>query len=380
LHRAVLEAPAGAQQAEVRFTTPPGGIAAVGFVSLKGTDAAGVNSDLGQRQNGGAVGWDPDPQAADLTLGPAGQVVRVANEGVDAGALVQKVAVVAGHVVAIELVGRATAAGADPGPQLEVRFLDATGAALDAAATAPLGPESFDHVMLAVAAPAGAADAEVRLELPPGAVLELGRITVRQEADVDVPLVFRSEAPGQLTVARAQVAFDVPEVAPPPVPPTGLCPPTRPGDEPGAEPKPACGCCGSHETGDEATAVVTPSGRPAVLRRCANCGCTTVSVSGTPPPRAPVLAPSRPLANALGGGLPAERGAALHTLLDVVGIGPVRARRLARVGISTIDRLAAASPEVVAAIVGGITRGGATAMIDSARGFAEEGSPVAPTG
>jgi hypothetical protein len=50
------------------------------------------------------------------------------------------------------------------------------------------------------------------------------------------------------------------------------------------------------------------------------------------------------------------------------------------VGISTIDRLAAASPEVVAAIVGGITRGGATAMIDSARGLADEGSPVAPTG
>jgi DNA-binding beta-propeller fold protein YncE len=367
LHRAVLDAPAGAQQAEVRFTTPPGGVAAVGFVSLKGTDAAGVNSDLRQRQNGGALGWDSDPRGADVTVDPAGAAVRVANDGAGVGALVQKVPITAGGVLELELVGRCTAAGSAPGPQLEIRFLDATDAAVGDAATAPLTPQSFDHVTLAVEPPTGAVDAEVRLELPAGAVVELERITVRQEAAVDVPLVFRSEAPGELTVANAQVAFDVPEVAPPGLPRTGLCPPTRPGDDPGTEPKPACGCCGSHETGDEATAVVTASGRPAVLRRCANCGCRTVSVSGTPSPRAPVLSPSRPLANALGVGLPREPGAAAATLLDVVGIGPVRARKLARVGIATIDRLATADADVVAALLGGITPGGAAAMIADAR-------------
>jgi DNA-binding beta-propeller fold protein YncE len=372
LHRAVFQAPAGVGQAEIRFSAPPGGLAAVGFVSLKGTDAAGVNDDLQQRQNGQVVGWASDPAGADVSLGASDTGVRVANEQANAGALVQQVAVTAGRTLSVELTVRATASGAAPGPELELRFLDASGAAKSDPATVPLSREAFDRVLLAVEAPADSVNAEVRLELPPGAAIELDRITLREQQDVEVPLVFRSEAPGELAVAAARVAYDTPARPAPEIPSTGLCPPTAPGDAPGSGPKPACGCCGSHESQDEARAVVTPSGRPAILGRCASCGCRTVSVSGRPDPRAPVLAPSRPLGHALGVGLPTEPGVAAHALVDVIGIGPIRARRLARVGIATVERLAVAKPPVVATILGGVSRKAATAMIDSARSLAGE--------
>jgi Helix-hairpin-helix domain len=367
LHRKALDPPPGTRQAEVRFTVPPGGLAAVGFVSLKGSDAVGINADLQQRENGRAVGWSVDSGGAVLTLGRSESGVVVANEEVETGALVQRAAVVPRRRLVVELVGRATGAGADLSPRLIVGLFDADDAPVGDPAIAPLAPQSFDRVLLATEVPGEAVWGEIRLELPAGARVELERIALRQEQDVEVPLVFRAEAPGELAVSTARVAFDTRAVPAPSVPAAGLCAPTAPGAEPGAEPAPACGCCGSHEAGDEARAVVTPAGRPAILRRCSHCGCRIVSATGTRVRGAPTVAPSRTLAHARGAGLPVEVRAAAPALTEVRGIGPVRARRLARVGIATVDRLASADPLIVAAVLRTVSPKTARTMIESAR-------------
>jgi hypothetical protein len=194
-------------------------------------------------------------------------------------------------------------------------------------------------------------------------------VTARQPTDVKVPVVFRAEAPGELAVAAAEVNYDIIETPPPELPATGLCPSTAPGDQPGAEPKAACCCCGSHDTVEGKEAALTPAGRAATLRRCANCGCVTVAVSGRPVLRARVLAPSRTLRLAFGTGLlgePTRRRA----LTAVRGIGRVRARKLARVGIVTAEQLAQAEPRVVAAVLGHVTLGAATALVKRAASVA----------
>jgi hypothetical protein len=356
LHRKSLQAPAGAGQAEIRFVAPSGGLAAVASVSLRGTDARGVNEDLQEVADGRPVGWSTDPATADLTLDREGASLRITNDGAESGALVQSVDVAPDRPLEIELVERTTAAGAEPGPQLEVRFLDASGKAVGDPAVAPLPRESFDRVALAPAVPGGVTRAEIRLALPAGAEVALERVAVRQPTDVEVPVVFRAEAPGDLAVEAAEVSYNIVETPTPKVPDTGLCSATAPGDEPGGEPKAACCCCGSHETVEGAAAAVTPAGRAATVRRCADCGCRTVAIAGRPLPHARTLQPSRMLRHAFGTGvLLDDGGAPRHALTEVRGIGRVRARKLARVGIVTAERLAQADPAVIAELLGHVT-------------------------
>ena len=117
LQRAMFEAPAGTSQAEVRFTVPTGGHAMVGPVSLRGSDLLGANPDFSQRTDDGFEGWAPDPAGGALSI-PAGRAgaAQVRNDSATPGALVQAIAVGAGPLV-IELAGRVTAEGDDPGPR-----------------------------------------------------------------------------------------------------------------------------------------------------------------------------------------------------------------------------------------------------------------------
>jgi predicted flap endonuclease-1-like 5' DNA nuclease len=55
-----------------------------------------------------------------------------------------------------------------------------------------------------------------------------------------------------------------------------------------------------------------------------------------------------------------------HALTEVPGIGPARARKLARVGIVTAERLARADPAVIARILGHVTVRTARTLVEHA--------------
>ena len=185
--------------------------------------------------------------------------------------------------------------------------------------------------------PAGVTQAQLRLPLPPGAVIELEHVESRQPSDTETPVAFRAQSPGELAVSGAEVVYDVVPAPAPAFPPTGACTPTAPGHVPGAEPDPHGCCCADHERHDTKPMI---AGAP-----------SRVNARGTAPLRARVAAP--------------------HSLTEVGGIGPIRARRLARVGITTAERLAVADPRLVARVAGSrgkpATRTAAQSMIACAR-------------
>src|SRR5205823_2966359 len=99
--------------AEVRFTVPTGGLAAIGSASLRGSEAVGSNEDFEERADGGIGSWTADPSGGDLSTkvatGAAG--VNVANATAVAGALVQAFAVASGRWLEVAVTGRVTAEG-----------------------------------------------------------------------------------------------------------------------------------------------------------------------------------------------------------------------------------------------------------------------------
>ena len=336
LHRVTLDAPPGTTQAEVRFTAPPGGAAGVGSVSLRGSDAAGADTDFQEQADGAPGAWAADPGGAPLALEPGarGSAAQIVNSAAAPGTLVQSFAVSGGLPLVVDVRGRTTAPGGDPGPQLGVRFLDEQGAAVGEPVVVALTRHAFDHVVAETDAPAAAARAEVRLTLPAGATVELEHVRPSQPTHIDVPITFRAAAPGELAVSAAAVVYDVHTAPTPTLPPTGVCTPTAPGRAPGA-PDEKCGCC------------------------CADHDRHRVNASHSRREGGRRLA--------MGAGLLPGPPAAHHPLTGVRTVGPVRAAQLARAGIVSAERLADASPRVVARAVGGLSARAARAAIDHAR-------------
>ena len=367
LHRKTFDAPAGADQAEVRFSVPSGAHAMIGAVSLRGSDAAVRNEDLRERDGDRPAGWDLDPPGSQVSLEPAAGAVTVENPNGTAAALVQSITVTAGSPIEVELTARVVRPGADQGPALELRYLAAGNAAAPPALTVPLSPSAFDRVVLEDTVPAGITAAELRLSLPAGAALEVARVAVRQPTTVEVPVAFRAQTRGELAVQAAEVAYDRREAQPPPVPDRGLCPSTAPGDSPSAEPRHACGCCGSREAVEGETRAATPAGRPATVRRCASCGAPMIAGGGRPAPGVLVVLPSKTAVHSRGTGMPSAGVAVMPAITDIRGIGAARARRLARVGLGTVDRLAAASPPMVVAVLPQLSTSGAEQLLAQAR-------------
>ena len=369
LHRAELEAPADAVQAEVRFVTPAGGQALIGSVSLRGSATIGANEDLLEREAGQPVAWTSEAPGGPLTF-TAGAGVLVSNDTAAAAALVQVVAVDGPGSISLELVGRIVASGAEPGPTLAIRSLGSDGAVVGDETAAALSATAFDRLVLEAAAVAGAERAEVRLTLPPGASVEVESLRVLRAEAVDVPVAFRAEAPGELSVRDAVVAYDVGTSPAAVVAGTGggapgACPATPPGEPPGPEPaKPACGCCGSHETAGAERRAATPAGNAAALRTCTACGGQAITFGGVAA-SAPTIRPSAVLAHARGTGL-VDVVAPMHALTMVRGIGDARAARLARAGIGSAERLAAAHPQVVATLLGNVHVGAAARIVENA--------------
>ncbi len=327
LHRVRMTSPAGAAQAEVRFTVPANGEAGVDQVSLIATSEVAVNSDFNLYEQGRLAGWTSRPANA------PGFVVRAAPDGVqliNAGAadieLVQTVSVKADDPFTLEFRGKATAATAARNPRVEVRWLKTDGTPTALSTAIEIFPDGLGSAVAAGRVPGDAVKAEIHVAVSAGTTLEVKAVSLRFLAPTIVPVTFIAEAPGELTVSDIRVAFDQLKPSPPPVPDRGLCVATPPGREPGED---ECGCplCSEesedgHDSRATPAATQTTSVGPIVLGMPSSIIATT-----------PVTFPT-----------------ATFQLTDIHGIGEARAQQLADAGIDTVEKLATAAPESVVQI------------------------------
>lgn len=294
LHRLTVGAPAAATQAEVRFLVPPGNELTLTSVSLIATPELVVNADLAEIGGDGIVGWDT-PAGLALALG-AGAVV-LSNDEPEAATVSQAVAVDGGAAFSLSFTGRALKQGA-AAASFKLTWSAATGAAVGEPLVHELSLFALDHHLLEGTTPEGAAVGRLALVLPPGSSLEVTAVSLRVPQAVRVPVSFRAQGPGELTVSGAAVELE--DVAPVavPLPPAGLCPPTPPGARPGPE-------------------------------HVASCPCPACEHHSVPPRRLP------------------SRSADLQRrstepVLVVDGIGPARSAQLAALGLTQLGHLATA--------------------------------------
>ncbi len=331
---AVLVAPVGAVQAEVRFTVPESALL-VDHVTLGGSaDTLGTS-------------WSPSAPGVSLAQADVG--IELANGGAAPAAVSQVVAVSAGATYELEL--RAAVSGEPALARLV--FADDRGVAVGDAVEVPLDPLDLDLHGAVGQVPAGAVEAELRLELPVGASLRLTAASLAIGRPLEVGLVFTAEAPGDLTVTDVGVVLTEPVPRPLPVPAGGLCAPT-----PGAGGEGTCHCqaCGRDTPAARVASVRTAAGRPAGLTPCATCGTPRVRLGGSGTATASLELPRfRTLDRVVGAA--ARPALVARTTIDVplteiAGIGQVRAAELGRVGVGTLVDLARADPVLVARLPG----------------------------
>jgi DNA-binding beta-propeller fold protein YncE len=374
--RARLTAPLGANSAEVRFTVPDGS-AYIALPSLKGSAEGLVNTGL-QPQQPSQTGlpdqWTVSPATARgfLTTHSGGEVV-LRNTGPDTADLVQTATVTAGQPFNFEFIGRALTLNASNNPKLSLRWLKSDGSEAATAVSQDIAPEAFDTRPMSGQVPDGATQVEVHLGLPSGTALSVDRVSLQMPKATQVPVSFVAQSPGQLRVSAAQVGYDIAKPAPPPVPAAGLCPPTPPGQKPGAQPAGSChcSCCQAETQITNAASAMTPAGRPMMVGRCADCGNQVVSgggklTAGALQPLTLRMVPThftRPVS--------AEtltlKPAPAPLLTEVVGIGKARAQQLERAGIKSVREFAAADPEYVAKVVVGVSVKNAALLVEHAK-------------
>jgi DNA-binding beta-propeller fold protein YncE len=377
--RIPLQAPPGTTQAEVRFRGAPGTVIALSSVSLAGSNDAVTNGDLQQIGGDGLPsGWALTPAAARATFGVtrgATGMMRLRNAGAQTVELTQSVAVAPGALLHVELAARAEAATTSP--SLAVGFLASDGSPAGTATTITIDPSDFERHPAEIAAPPNAAKANIHVRLPPATAIDLRALAVRPLAKVDVPVAFIAQAPGQLRVSQAFVAYERVAPSAPPVPAGGLCTPTPPDQTPGdggTDDECYCSCCDAKRTMRDPTAATTPAGRPVTVGTCTTCGTTMARGGGTVmlgtaattaaeimQPSVVIAAPTNRAANSAAIRQP------LPPVTAVAGIGPARASALEQVGITTIEQLATANAGHVAQALRGVSVPNAQIIIQHAQ-------------
>lgn len=266
LHRKRLMAPAGAQQAEIRFTTPIGVCAAIDLVSLIATTEAVANADLGLKQEGQLAGWDLlSTSGSGVTLLAAEGGIQLRNAGAETAELGQTIPVGGDQPFRLEFQGRAiTQPSAKDNPRVELRWFKPDHSAAGTPVVLEITPTGLNSVLASGVSPTDASEAKLHLVVPPGTLLEIKRVSLRFSAATSVPVTFIAQAPGELTVSNWRVALERVEAAAPRIPEKGLCAPTPPGRQPGEtrNDRCFCPCCESEQTMTETTSMETRSGRP----------------------------------------------------------------------------------------------------------------------
>ena len=303
-HRVRLTAPADANQAEVRFSVPTGGRAAIDLVSLSATAETVANADFKLLREGRLADWTLSPETAlGVSVLAIESGIRLQNASAATAELLQPVAAQSNQPFTLEFQGKAVVRSSpQTNPRLELRWLKADGAPTGSPTIVEILPAGLDASVANGTAPADATQAEIHLTVPAGTTQDIKRVSLRFSAPTTVPVTFIAQAPGELTVSDLRVAFEQVEAPLPQIPDRGLCLPTPLGRQPGETSSDCCFChhCESEQTLVETKPVVTPAGRPALAGRCATCGnalvrfggpaspARSLSLSGGSPPPSPL--------------------------------------------------------------------------------------------
>ena len=369
LHRARLAAPAGADQAEVRFIAPAGGLAHIDSVSLMGTDERVINGDFKSESQSRLDVWTVSPAVSPgFSIIASDDGVKLQNAGANAVTLKQTIAAKSNQPFALEFQGRTTKLSANQAnPRIEARWLDAGGAAIGAPVALEMFADNFGASVANGTSPENAARAEISLIISPGTVQQVRRVSLRFIPITQVPLTFVAQSPGELVITDLQVSFEEDEVPAPPIPERGLCRATPPGRAPGETQHDCCFCpdCEDERTVIEVNSMVTRAGRPVSVGSCSECGLELAHFGGR---RAVAQSPVFPTAGAVppivihtstydARALPITppqlTGAADRpALTEIKGIGDATARRLEKIGIDSVEALAEAAPDKVMELKG----------------------------
>jgi predicted flap endonuclease-1-like 5' DNA nuclease len=361
-HRELLTAPAGADQAEVRFTVPIVGGAAIDQVSLSATSEAAANGDFKMQEEGQLVGWTVSPGIAPgFTVLAGADGIELRNAGATVVELIQKAEVSSGSPFTLEFQGKAVA-GSPPqtSSQVELRWFKSDQTSTGSPTVLEISSAGLSSSIASQTAPADATAAEIHVVIPPRTTLQVKNISLRFSSLATVPVTFIAESPGELTLSDVRIAFE--QVAPqaPPVSERGLCMATPPGCEPGAGGD-SCFCHQCEEETDmiEMQPMMTPEGRPATMARCATCrtevrraggplvaAAERLSLQQTSVPRPIIVRAS----SAIESRSLSQVEAMTPSLTDLRGIAERRAKQLTEAGIDSVEKLAAATPETVAKI------------------------------
>lgn len=385
-HRIRVNAPPGANQAEVRFRVPADQHIALNDVSLLVTANALLNSDLQSLESGLPAEWKIIPEAppnfiVQLVKFPSASATSTAfvNLGTSAVELFQRVEVKPGQSYALDLEAESgQSANLPTPPRAELRWQSSDGTSLEPATAFEILSGNSSHSTATGLVPDQAVSAEIHLFLPAKSDLVVQNISLQFFETQAVPLTFIAQAPGQLTVSDLHVGFEPVHTPPPPVPPTGLCTPTPPGKTPGEKDCDSshCCCCGEKDTITDAAPTVTPANRPAMLGKCTNCGATVITHGGKLPVRGETRVPFPALLTVAPKAVPQPAAKpAPPPLTALAGIGEPRAAQLIRAGIDSMEKLAAASPADVAKAMVGVSIRNAPHFIAAARKLIEEPQP-----
>jgi YVTN family beta-propeller protein len=281
-HRARLQAPAGATQAEVRFHVPAGIVAGIDRVSLAATAEAVANGDFQSQDQGQLREWSVFPSVAPgFAVLPGANGIQLRNAGANPAGLQQTLAVSQeNQPFTLQFQGKITAGAANA--RIQLRWLKADSSAVGTVTILDIAPTGFGSLIANGSVPAGAVQGDIQVEVAPGTTLEVQQLSLRFAATIQAPVTFIAQAPGELTVSDWQVAFEQVEAATPSLPAGGLCTATPPDRQPGetADTCCFCPCCEQERTLTDTASVTTPAGRPAVAGNCSGCGVRLVRPGG----------------------------------------------------------------------------------------------------
>jgi DNA-binding beta-propeller fold protein YncE/predicted flap endonuclease-1-like 5' DNA nuclease len=372
--RAQFTAPAGASQAEIRFSAPSGVLAGIARASLMASSDALANGDfLSRDQQGALAGWTQPTQASSqilVTSGDGGALIK--NPGKETAELLQSVTINGGKSFVLRFTGQALAlTSTQDHPRVEVHWLAQDGSETGSAISLEVLPGDFDRHAASGTTPANTAQAAVHLVLPGATGLAAPLVALEAEELPPLPLGFIAQAPGELRVSQATVGYDSRPGGVAPVPPGGLCTPTPPGMNPGEAPSDSCfcPCCQEGQPVLNPSPAVTSASRPVLVGECPNCGAEMVSPGGRLVASAPTLSLTRlPVVSAVPATVaPRVMVTEAPPLTAIPGIGTGRERQLVAAGIKSVKDLSGALPGTVARAVKGLSVENAAGYIERAK-------------
>ncbi len=333
---ALLLAPPNATNVDLRFinSSPNTHALILGSVSFTPTQQALRNGRFQQVTSSLQVpaGWTLESGLLDIEQ----MAIRLSGDSSDDTILSQVVDVIAGDMYELCVSARLeTPLQSDPASlplhqraRLELQW-QSNGQPGDVIALT-LDGQTFSENAWAGTVPVGITQASVRLVQPkssaiPSESLLVTAVTLAHIELISVPLTFLSDAPGQLTVSKMHVVYDLPaSTTVSPAKGTATIVSAR-GKEMPTTPT-----------------IVSSSGASNASRTVPSTAPSTINGPATPP--SPAIATAQPQTMAI----------TTESLTTVPGIGEARAFQLQSIGIDSLAKLAAASPDDIVQTLKGV--------------------------